>query len=198
VEGAELGSASGADRLFCWESVGSFGKIMGPGEFSLADTAEGEVWDLGAAGLGWRRHSSDSTVAHRSRKTLCAFGGNCPQAIDGVGITIFEDCCDWERRMIESMEHDVVHVSSAEAIRDIAAILERVERGAEVIVEKGERAVALIQPAPRPGRLLSECIALAKAHEEKTGHAPTLDEGFAHDLEEIIAGRRESLESRWD
>jgi hypothetical protein len=38
--------------------------------------------------------------------------------------------------MIGNMEHDVVHVSPADAIRDIAAILERVENGAEVIVEK--------------------------------------------------------------
>ena len=57
--------------------------------------------------------------------------------------------------MIRSMEHDVVHVSAAEAIRDIASILDQVERGAEVIVEKDFRPVALIQPAPRPGRLLS-------------------------------------------
>jgi len=100
--------------------------------------------------------------------------------------------------MIRSMEHDVVHVSAAEAIRDIASILDRVERGAEVIVEKDLRPVALIQPAPRPGRLLSECIALAKAYEEETGRAPTLDDEFAKDLDEIIASRREPLESRWD
>ena len=96
------------------------------------------------------------------------------------------------------MEHDVVHVNSAEAIRDIAAILERVEKGAEVIVEKDQRAVALIQPAPRPGRLLWECIALAKEHEEKRGCALTLDDGFAEDLEEIVANRREPLKPRWD
>jgi antitoxin (DNA-binding transcriptional repressor) of toxin-antitoxin stability system len=100
--------------------------------------------------------------------------------------------------MIEVMERDAVHVSSAEAIRDIAAILDRVERGAEVIVEKDRRPVALIQPAPRPGRMLSECIALARAHEEGTGRAPTLDNAFSQDLEDIIARHREPLESRWD
>jgi hypothetical protein len=45
---------------------------------------------------------------------------------------------------------------------------------------------------------LSECIALAKANEDKKGYAPTLDDGFARDLEEIIAGRQEPLDSRWD
>ena len=97
--------------------------------------------------------------------------------------------------MIEGMEREVVHLSPAEAIRDIAAILERVEQGAEVIVEKDQRPVVVIQPAPRPGRLLSECIALAEAH----GSTVTLDESFGKDLEEIIYSRREPLDaSRWD
>ena len=100
--------------------------------------------------------------------------------------------------MIGSMEREIVHISPAEAIRDIAAILDRVERGAEVVVEKDDHPVVLIQPAARPGRLLSECLALAEKHEEELGYAPTLDDGFGKDLEEIIASRREPLESRWD
>ena len=97
--------------------------------------------------------------------------------------------------IIGDMSREVVHLSQAEAIRDIAAILERVQRGTEVIVERDQRPVVVIQPAPSPGRLLSECIALAKAH----GSTVTLDEGFARDLEEIINSRREPLDaSRWD
>src|SRR5713226_5953591 len=74
-----------------------------------------------------------------------------------------------------TMEREVVHLSPAEAIRDIAAILERVEQGAEVVAEKDRHPVVVTQPAPRPGRLLSECIALAEAH----GSTVTLDEGFS-------------------
>jgi antitoxin (DNA-binding transcriptional repressor) of toxin-antitoxin stability system len=97
--------------------------------------------------------------------------------------------------MMADMEREVVHLSQAEAIRDIAAILERVERGAEVFVEKDRRPTIVIQPAPRPGRLLSECIALAKS----LGSTVTLDEDFGKDLEEIIQSRREPLDlSRWD
>ena len=93
--------------------------------------------------------------------------------------------------MIGGMER----VSSAEAIRDIAAILERVERGAAIVVERDQRPVVIIQPAARPGRLLSECIALAETH----GSTVTLDEGFGKDLEEIIRSRSEPLDaSRWD
>jgi antitoxin (DNA-binding transcriptional repressor) of toxin-antitoxin stability system len=97
--------------------------------------------------------------------------------------------------MIKDMERESVHLSQAEAIRDIAAILERVQQGLEVIVEKDERPVAIIQAAPRAGRLLSECIALADAH----GSRVTLDEDFGKDLEEIIQSHQEPLDaSRWD
>ena len=96
--------------------------------------------------------------------------------------------------MIEGMEREIVHLSSLEAIRDIAKVLERVEQGAEVIVERDHRPVAIIQPA-RPGRLLSESISLAEAH----GSTVTLDEDFGKDLEEIIESHREPLDaSRWD
>ena len=86
------------------------------------------------------------------------------------------------RRMIESMERESLHLSSDEAIRDIANILDRIEQGSEVIVEKDQRPVAVIQPPEQPGRLLSECIALAEAH----GSQVTLDENFGKDLEKII------------
>ncbi len=52
--------------------------------------------------------------------------------------------------------------------------------------------MAIVRPAGdefRP-RLLSESIALAKAHEEETGEVPVLDPDFDADLEEIIKGRQ--------
>jgi antitoxin (DNA-binding transcriptional repressor) of toxin-antitoxin stability system len=97
--------------------------------------------------------------------------------------------------MIEGMEREAVHLSPAEAIRDIATILERVEQGAEVVIEKDRRPVAVIQPPPQAGRLLAECVALAEAH----GSMVTLDENFGSDLEEIISSHREPLDaSRWE
>ena len=97
--------------------------------------------------------------------------------------------------MIEGMEREAVHLSPAEAIRDIAAILQRVEQGAEVVIEKDQRPVAVIQPAPQPGRLLAECVALAEAH----GSTVTLDENFGSDLESIVDSHREPLDaSRWE
>jgi antitoxin (DNA-binding transcriptional repressor) of toxin-antitoxin stability system len=97
--------------------------------------------------------------------------------------------------MIDTVKPDVLHVSHAEAISDIKSILERVEAGAEIVVEKDRRPVAVIRQPSRPGRKLSECIALAEAH----GSTVTLDAGFGADLTDIIASHEEPLDgSRWD
>jgi antitoxin (DNA-binding transcriptional repressor) of toxin-antitoxin stability system len=78
-----------------------------------------------------------------------------------------------------------VHITEAELVRDIHAVLARVRHGDEVIVEQNHRPVAVIKTPRGQGRKLSECIALAEAH----GSAMTLDEGFMKDVEEGIAGR---------
>ena len=98
------------------------------------------------------------------------------------------------------MLKEVIHVSDAEAAKDFPALLERVGAGAEVVIERDSRPVAVVRPpeAP-PGRLLSESIALAKAHAEELGYAPTLDADFAADLEDIINGHRQPLNPpAWD
>jgi antitoxin (DNA-binding transcriptional repressor) of toxin-antitoxin stability system len=95
--------------------------------------------------------------------------------------------------MIEDMEQ--VRMTEAEVTSNFAAVLEKLKRGDEVVVEQDHRPVAVIKPARAPGRLLSECIALAEAH----GSTATLDEGFGKDLEEIIQSHREPLDaSQWD
>lgn len=94
--------------------------------------------------------------------------------------------------MIEDMAQ--VHMTEAEVTRDIAAVLEKVRQGTEVVIEQGYRTVAVISPVKGPGRPIDECIALAKEH----GSGATLDEDFAKDLEEIIAQRRSLDTTAWD
>ena len=94
--------------------------------------------------------------------------------------------------MIEVMAQ--VHMTEAEAARDFHAVLERVREGAEVVIEEGHRRIALIKGVEGPGRSIDECIALLNAR----GSDAPADEDFARDLEEIVADRREPLESRWD
>src|SRR6266849_1600341 len=90
-----------------------------------------------------------------------------------------------------SMAKNVIHVSDKEAASDFASLLARVREGAEVVIEHDTRPVAVVRPADTfRGRLLSESIALAKAHAKELGYEPTLDPDFAADLKEIIENHR--------
>lgn len=78
-----------------------------------------------------------------------------------------------------------LRITEAELARDIHGVLEQVRRGAEVLIEDDNRAVAVIRSALPQGRSLSECIALA----EEQASTATLDEGFMKDVEDGIAER---------
>jgi antitoxin (DNA-binding transcriptional repressor) of toxin-antitoxin stability system len=96
--------------------------------------------------------------------------------------------------MIGSMESPVVHISETDLVRDLRAILQRVETGAEVIIERDARPVAVLRSAVPPGRKISECIALLSADS-----TATIDPDFAQDVEAAIAAHREPLEPpAWD
>lgn len=87
------------------------------------------------------------------------------------------------------------HISEAEAARHFARLLARVEAGDEVVIERDARAIATVSPAKRPGRLLSEALARAKAR----GSTVTLDGDFGRDLEDAINSHREPLDPpEWD
>lgn len=89
-----------------------------------------------------------------------------------------------------------IHIPEAEAARDFAAVMSHVRAGEEVIIERDSRPVAIVRPpASRPGRLLSEAIALAEAR----GSTATIDEEFARDVAAAIEAHREPLDPpTWD
>jgi|ERR1022692_4641771 antitoxin (DNA-binding transcriptional repressor) of toxin-antitoxin stability system len=100
------------------------------------------------------------------------------------------------------MAKNVIHISEAEAASDFAAVLARVRAGAEIVID-GREPVVVVRAGeersePVRGRLLSECIALAKAHEEETGEAPVLDPDFAADVEEIVKNRNPWNPPTWE
>lgn len=89
----------------------------------------------------------------------------------------------------------MLHITEAELARDVHAVLDKIQQGAEVIVERNARPVAVIKLAQFRGRPIDECIALAKAR----GSRATLDDDFAQDLEEVINSHREPLSPpSWD
>jgi antitoxin (DNA-binding transcriptional repressor) of toxin-antitoxin stability system len=97
----------------------------------------------------------------------------------------------------ENMAKDVIRISEAEAATtNVETLLVHVRAGAEVVIENGERPVAVLRSAEsHPGRLLSESVALAEAH----GSTVTLDGDFARDLEAIVHSHLEPLNPpAWD
>jgi antitoxin (DNA-binding transcriptional repressor) of toxin-antitoxin stability system len=98
------------------------------------------------------------------------------------------------------MAKDVIHISEAEAARDFESVMKRVRAGAEVVIEHDAHPVAVLRPAEPPrGRLISESIALAKAHAKELGFEPVMDADFAADLKEIIESHRKPLNPpAWD
>ena len=92
-----------------------------------------------------------------------------------------------------------VRITEAELVRNVLAVLQQVERGAEVIIEREDhRAVAVIKQPQPVGRKISECIALARAYEAKLGYAPVPDADFARDVQEGIDARREPIRDVWE
>jgi antitoxin (DNA-binding transcriptional repressor) of toxin-antitoxin stability system len=88
------------------------------------------------------------------------------------------------------------HMSEAEVARDLHAVLAKVKQGVEVVIEQDHRPIAILKASVtgRPGRKLSECIALAKAYEAKLGFAPLPDAEFAKDVLSSIDERRDSFD----
>jgi len=99
--------------------------------------------------------------------------------------------------MIKTM---TLRITEAELSRDVRAVLARVrEEGLEVIVEQDHRPVAVIKTPQGPGRKLSDCIAIAKAYEEKLGYAPVPDMDFAADVQTAIDAYSEPMNPpAWD
>ena len=94
--------------------------------------------------------------------------------------------------MIKNME--VVHISEAELVRNIASFLDRARSGTEIVIERNAQPVAVLRsPEPRR-RKLSEIM--ASLPEDSTA---AIDPDFAADVQDFIDRHREPLHSpEWD
>jgi antitoxin (DNA-binding transcriptional repressor) of toxin-antitoxin stability system len=95
-----------------------------------------------------------------------------------------------------SMAKDVI--SETEAASAFAALMAHVRAGADIVIENGERPVAVLHAAEPARQSISDCIALAKTHEEETGKARVLDPDFAEDVEEILSHRKPWNPPAWE
>lgn len=99
----------------------------------------------------------------------------------------------WETRRYD---HDMatIHISEAEAAGDFAGLIARVRAGAEVIIEDGTSAIAVLHAPSPPRRSISECIALLPEDS-----LATIDEDFARDVADAVAAHRDPLNApAWD
>jgi hypothetical protein len=87
-----------------------------------------------------------------------------------------------------------LHISEVDLAKDVRAILQRVQNGAEVIVERDALPVAVLRSVEPARRRISECISRLPA--EPTA---TIDPDFAKDVEAAVAAHQEPLEPpSWD
>ena len=94
--------------------------------------------------------------------------------------------------MIEDVA--VLHITEAELARDIASVLDRVQCGAEIVIERNAKPVAVLRAVEPRRRKLSEIMASLPEHS-----TATLDPEFAADVEEFINNHREHLDPpKWD
>jgi antitoxin (DNA-binding transcriptional repressor) of toxin-antitoxin stability system len=92
----------------------------------------------------------------------------------------------------------IIHISEADATRDLAGIMARVYAGEEIVIDNGSLTVAMVPSAIPSRRSVAECIAFVKRHEEETGQAPVLDSDFAADVKEIVQNRKPWNPPAWD
>ena len=93
-----------------------------------------------------------------------------------------------------------LRISEAELAKDVRAVLEKIQKGSEVIIENADHsAMAVMRRVEPVGRDISECIRILEAHEAVIGYALVPDPDFAADVAAAVAAHREPLEvPEWD
>ena len=91
-----------------------------------------------------------------------------------------------------------IHISEAEAARDFAGLIAKARAGAEIVIENGSLPPAILRSEFPARRTVSECIELARKHEQESGEAPVLDPDFADDVAEIIDNRKSWTPPAWE
>ena len=91
-----------------------------------------------------------------------------------------------------------IHIPEAEAVANIAALLDRVRAGEEIVIQDGAKSIAVLRQPVVAGRSISESIAMAEAYSKELGYKPVMDPDFAADMEEIIRNRKPANWPVWD
>ena len=86
-----------------------------------------------------------------------------------------------------------LHISEADAVRDIAALLAEMSSGTEIIIERGRVPVAVLRAPTLERRTFAEALALMPKD------SPAVDEDFAKDVAEAHERFHQPLDPpAWD
>jgi antitoxin (DNA-binding transcriptional repressor) of toxin-antitoxin stability system len=91
-----------------------------------------------------------------------------------------------------------VHMTEAEVSSDFAAVLKKIGRGEETVVDRNGQPVAIIKPARTEPPTISDLIERASQREEQRGYTVTLDEDYATDIEQIVRERKPWTPRSWE
>jgi hypothetical protein len=84
-------------------------------------------------------------------------------------------------------------MSDSDVAKNFDDVLEKVRRGADVIVHHDRQAVAILHSLPPTARKISECMRLM------SHSTAVMDADFARDVQDAIDSHREPLEAPgWD
>ena len=87
-----------------------------------------------------------------------------------------------------------LHITEAELALGITSVLDRVQSGTEIVIERNDKPVAVLRAAEPRRRKLSEIMASLSEHS-----TATVDVGFEKDVQAFIDGHREPLNPpEWD
>ena len=78
-------------------------------------------------------------------------------------------------------------MTESEVVNNIADVMKQVRDGCEIVIEHGNRPIAVIKPSKPAGRMVSEIIADLKAR----GSTAVMDDDFARDVDEAITAYRQ-------
>jgi antitoxin (DNA-binding transcriptional repressor) of toxin-antitoxin stability system len=87
-----------------------------------------------------------------------------------------------------------LHITEAELVRDITSVLNRLQSGTEIVIERNHKPVAILRAAEPMRRKLSEIMSSLSEHS-----TATVDADFEKDVQEFIDGHRAPLNPpEWD
>jgi antitoxin (DNA-binding transcriptional repressor) of toxin-antitoxin stability system len=82
-----------------------------------------------------------------------------------------------------------MHMTESEVAENFSSVIEKVGRGAEIIIERETQPIAVLSPPQFRGRSIDECIAFRKAR----GSHTIPDDHYGRDVDDI---RQRSVERK--